>query len=58
VSISNGQITVTWDQAGTLQSTTALAADPAQTVWTNETTTGNTFTTPTTGTAKYFRVIQ
>jgi hypothetical protein len=58
VSVANGQITVTWDQPGTLQSTTALAENPALTSWSNESTTGNTFTTPTSGTAKFFRVIQ
>jgi hypothetical protein len=51
-----GQITITWDQPGTLQSTTAFTGPTTQ--WTNETTTGNTFTTATSGAMKFYRVVR
>ena len=50
------QLTITWEGAGTLQSTAALAGNAAQ--WTDETTTGNTFTTTATGTARFYRVVR
>jgi YD repeat-containing protein len=53
---ANNTLTITWDGAGTLQSTTALAGSTTQ--WTTETTTGNTFTTTATGNARFFRVVR
>ena len=50
------QLTITWDGAGTLQSTDAL--EGAATEWTDETTTGNSFTTTASGTARFFRVVR
>jgi YD repeat-containing protein len=52
----NNQITITWDGAGTLQSTTALQEENTQ--WTNETTTGNSFTTTASGDARFFRIVR
>jgi hypothetical protein len=51
---ASGQITITWDQPGTLQSTTEFKG--AGTVWNDEVTTGNTFTTTPSGTMKFYRV--
>jgi hypothetical protein len=52
----NGEITISWNAPGTLQSTTALQG--AATSWANETTTGMTFTVPADGRAKFFRLLQ
>lgn len=51
-----GQITITWDQPGTLQSTGAL--DGAATQWRTETTNGNTFTTTTSERMRFYRVVR
>jgi hypothetical protein len=56
VSLAEGEITITWDQAGTLQSTEVL--EGAATVWTDETTTGNSLTVTPTGLAKFYRLVQ
>lgn len=56
ISQGNGQITITWTGAGQLQSTTAL--NGAATVWTTETTTGNSFTTAASGQMKFYRLVQ
>lgn len=51
---SGNQITISWDQPGTLQSTTALQG--ASTAWTDEATTGNSLTVTPEGAAKFYRV--
>jgi hypothetical protein len=56
ISQNNGQITITWTGAGVLQSTTAV--NGASTVWTDETTTGNSFTISAAGAAKFYRLKQ
>jgi hypothetical protein len=53
---SAGQITITWTQGGTPQSTSALQG--AATVWTNESTTGNSLTVQADGKAKFYRVVR
>jgi hypothetical protein len=53
---ANNELTIAWDGAGTLQSTGALAGGATQ--WNNETTTGSTFTTTATGTARFYRVVR
>ncbi|HEY6228279.1 MAG TPA: LamG-like jellyroll fold domain-containing protein, partial [Verrucomicrobiae bacterium] len=51
-----GQITITWDQPGTLESTTAFNGPATQ--WTTEATNGNTFTTAASGAMKFYRVVR
>jgi hypothetical protein len=53
---NNGQITINWSGPGQLQSTTAF--NGAATAWTNETTTGNTYTTTASGQMKFYRLVQ
>src|SRR5690606_9864148 len=56
VTEGDGQITISWDGPGTLQSTDALEGEA--TVWTDESTTGNSLTVDTDGSARFYRIVQ